>query len=87
MSFWTLRDCGSSDIADGMQVGVYNSRGVHWRGEGGKQERELASRYRTWSQKLALEYPYVADLLNIFAVNHERLHGTQSAAFAPSNGG
>jgi hypothetical protein len=58
-----LEEIGSEDIAIGMGIGVYNSRGAHWRGEGGNQERKLAERYRNWSRQLAFEYPYVANLV------------------------
>jgi hypothetical protein len=39
----------SSQIATSFVIGVYNSRGVHWRGEGGAQERDLAAKYRGWA--------------------------------------
>lgn len=61
----------SSAIAKGFVTGVYNSRGAHFRGEGGTQERELAARYRDWSQKLAFEYPYVARILEDIAVAYD----------------
>jgi addiction module HigA family antidote len=67
-----LEECGTSDIATGVQVGVYNSRGVHFRGEGGGQERDLAEKYRTWSRKLAFEYPYVADLVEGIVQTYDR---------------
>lgn len=41
-----LEEIGSREIARGMAIGVYNSRGAHLRGEGGNQERELAAKYR-----------------------------------------
>jgi hypothetical protein len=37
-----------------------NSRGVHWRSEGGDQERELAEKYRKWGQALQVSHPFVA---------------------------
>ncbi len=67
-----LEECGTPDMAMGMQVGVYNSRGVHSRGEGGEQERELASRYRNWSRKLAFEYPFMAKLVEGIAASYDR---------------
>lgn len=66
-----LEECGTSDMAIGVQVGVYNSRGVHWRGEGGGQERDLAEKYRNWSRKLAFEYPYVANLVEEIAATYD----------------
>jgi len=67
-----LEEMGSPDIALGMLIGVYNSRGVHWRGEGGAQERGLAEKYRNWSRQLAFEYPYVANLLEQIATGYDR---------------
>ncbi len=62
----------SPEIAEGFLIGVHNSRGAHWRDEGGAQERELAAKYRGWSQKLAFEYPYVAGVLEQIAVSYDR---------------
>lgn len=67
-----LEECGTSDMATGVRVGVYNSRGIHWRGEGGTQERALAEKYRSWSRKLAFEHPYVAGLVEEIAATYDR---------------
>src|SRR5437762_2133042 len=50
-------------LMHGMLIGVYNSPGAHWRGEGGDQERELAAKYRKWGQALQSSHPYVASVL------------------------
>ena len=60
------------DIATGVQVGVYNSRGAHYRGEGGGQERALAQTYRSWSRALAFQYAYVSNLLEGIAQRYDR---------------
>jgi hypothetical protein len=67
-----LEGIASQDIAAGMATGVYNLRGVHSRDEGGKQERELAEKYRNWSRQLAFEYPYVANLVAQIAIRYDR---------------
>ncbi|HWZ42429.1 MAG TPA: HigA family addiction module antitoxin [Candidatus Saccharimonadales bacterium] len=67
-----LEECGTAHIATGVQIGVYNARGAHFRGEGGGEERELAEKYRNWSRKLAFEYPYVANLVEGIAETYER---------------
>lgn len=67
-----LEECGTADMATGVRVGIYNSRGVHCRGEGGAQERALAEKYRSWSRKLAYEYPYVAGVVEEIAVTYDR---------------
>ncbi len=63
----------SEPMARGAQTGVYNSRGAHWRGEGGNQERELAEKYRNWAQALRVSHPFVASkLLMALANTYER---------------
>ncbi len=59
-----LEEISSNEIAIGLAIGVYNSRGTAWRGEGGKQEIELAEKYRNWSRKLAFDFPYVSTILD-----------------------
>ena len=58
-----MEDIQSEPLMSGVRTGVYNSRGAHWRGEGGDQERDLAIKYRKWSQALHSSYPYVASVL------------------------
>lgn len=62
----------SPEIGRGFQIGVYNSRGVHSRGEGGDQERELAAKYRGWAERLHFDYPYVGSVLEGIAASYER---------------
>jgi hypothetical protein len=67
-----LEECGTRDIGVGLQMGVYNSRGAHFRGEGGGQERALAEIYRNWSRKLAFEHPYASDVVKGIAEKYSR---------------
>lgn len=64
----------SEDMAAGFRIGVYNARGVVSRSldEGGKQEREVSARYRAWAQRLALDYAYVASILERIAQDYDR---------------
>ena len=55
-----MEDIQSESMMRGTHTGVYNSRGVHWRGEGGDQERELAGKYRKWGRALQVSHPFVA---------------------------
>ncbi len=64
-----LEEIESEPMARGAQTGVYNSRGVHWRGEGGDQERELAEKYRNWAQGLQISHPFVASKLLMALAN------------------
>jgi transcriptional regulator with XRE-family HTH domain len=63
----------SKDLESGIQVGVYNSRGVTTRlpTDGGAQERDLATRYRAWSEKTRLEFPRTSALLAGIADSYE----------------
>ena len=69
-----LEAVGSRDIAAGFQTGVYNARGVVSRGldEGGDQERALAAKYEAWAQRLAFDYPRVANILERIAKGYDR---------------
>jgi hypothetical protein len=58
-----LEDIQSDQIMSGAHTGLYNARGVQWRGEGGDQERELAEKYRKWAEALRFTHPYVASKL------------------------
>jgi hypothetical protein len=62
----------SEHIGIGFEVGTHNSRGVHWRGPGGDQERELAAKYRGWAQKASIEYPFVSSVLEKIASSYDR---------------
>jgi addiction module HigA family antidote len=62
----------SPRIATGFDVGVYNARGVHSRGEGGAQERELVAKYRAWAKQRAFDYPYVGGVLESIAASYDR---------------
>lgn len=67
-----LERIASSEIAKGFEVGVFNNRGVHWRGDGGDQERELAARYRSWADHARYRFPYVGGMLERIAESYER---------------
>jgi hypothetical protein len=58
-----MEQIGSEDMMRGAHTGVYNSRGVVTRGEGGDQERALAAKYRKWAASVAGSHPFVASQL------------------------
>lgn len=58
-----MEDLQSEDVSSGAHTGLYNARGVHWRGEGGSQERELADKYRNWANALQFTHPFVSSSL------------------------
>jgi hypothetical protein len=66
-----LEEVGTRDIVDGMVIGVINSRGAVFRGEGGNQERELAAKYRGWSKQMAVEFPVTSRLLEQIATHYD----------------
>ena len=67
-----IEEVASTEIGIGMSIGIRNSRGVTFRDEGGEQERQLADQFRSWSNKIAFEYPYTSDLLEQIARNYDR---------------
>ena len=66
-----METVSAEHIARGFHIGVNNARGVHWRGEGGDQERELAAKYRSWAQQLDFEFPYVSSVLERIAAGYD----------------
>ena len=67
-----LEDVRTQKIADGMAIGLYNQRGAHWRDVGGKQERELAAKYISWSRQVAVEHPFTSRLLERISQSYGR---------------
>ncbi|WP_221569298.1 HigA family addiction module antitoxin [Alkalihalobacillus sp. TS-13] len=67
-----MDEIASQDIGKGFSIGVYNSRGVHSRGVGGDQERDLATKYHTWAEHFHFDYPYVGVVLKGIAESYER---------------
>jgi addiction module HigA family antidote len=61
----------SPEMGRGFHIGVHNSRGVHSRGEGGEQERELAAKYYAFADRLYFDYPYVGGVLEDVAKSYE----------------
>ena len=75
----------SQELGRGFHIGVLNSRGAHYRGEGGAQERELAAKYRAWSERLHFDYPYVGSLLERVAASYNKEAQWQDAEAEISN--
>lgn len=68
-----MEEIQSEPLMQGAQTGVYNSRDVHWRGEGGDGERQIAAKYRVWGQALLASHPFVAaKLLIALAETYDR---------------
>ena len=77
----------TSDIEHGLARGISNLRGVHSRGlmDGGKDERELADRYREQADIVGDRWPRTARVLRLVADSydsHGRMHDIQSERFA-----
>jgi hypothetical protein len=58
-----MEDIQSEKISQGCCTGLYNLRGVHWKGEGGQEERQLADKYKRWAQALRFSHPFVSGSL------------------------
>jgi hypothetical protein len=65
---------GSQSIESGIHTGVINDRGTTSRGvyDGGKQEWDLAAKYRDWSKQTATEWPRTSRVLRRLAESYER---------------
>jgi hypothetical protein len=58
-----LEEVTNEHIGLGVEVALHNSRGVHWRGEGGDAERALAAKYGNWAASMEYTHPRVAAIL------------------------
>jgi hypothetical protein len=69
-----IESCASEHIETGFEREVYNSRGVTMRAltEGGRQERELAGRYRRYAAFAGMRWPRTAAMLVRIAESYER---------------
>ena len=78
----TLEAVLNEDVQLGFEIGRRNSRGAHWRSEGGAQERELTDQYQKWARACDYAYPKVATALRGIASAYEseaRWHDQESA--------
>ena len=71
-----MESLASQHLGTGFNIGVYNSRGVHERENGGRQERKLVQKYRNLARQREIEYPYVSRVLESIAqtYDHEAKH-------------
>lgn len=69
-----LDDLSNDDLDLGLQLGVYNGRGVTTRamGEGGDQERVLVEKYRGYARRVRDRWPHTAHVLEQIAGGFER---------------
>lgn len=58
-----MENIRSEFISRGAHIGLFNSRGAHFCGKGGAQERELANKYRVWADALQFTHPFVSSSL------------------------
>ena len=68
-----LESICSDEVASGFLMGVFNARGATSRRpyEGGRQEWDLAAKYRRWAKVWMIEYPFVSKSLNAIADSYE----------------
>ena len=74
-----MEDIASPEIGRGFNISVRNSRGAHFRSEGGEQERELAAKYRARAERLHFDYPYVGGVLEEIAASYDHEAGWQDS--------
>lgn len=67
-----IEKLSSSKLEHGIEVGIYNKRGVHARAKGGAQERELASKFSGYAQQVRTKWPRTAAMLDRVAKGYER---------------
>lgn len=58
-----LEEIMNDNLESGLSTACFNSRGVHYRGEGGQQERDIAARYGGWAERIEYTHPRVGSFL------------------------
>ena len=66
-----LEAIGTEEVKSGFHIGKYNSRGVHWRGPGGGEERDLAKKFRDDADAIRVDHPFTARCLLELAVDYD----------------
>jgi addiction module HigA family antidote len=77
-----MEDVHSRSMMRGAHTGLYNSRGVVLRGDGGEQERDLANKYQAWANALRYSHPFVASELLMGLVNTYKREANREDAAA-----
>ena len=71
-----LEELGSEDIDQGVSTGLFNKRGVHFRGTGGEQERKLADKFRQFADETDYKWTRARGVLG------EMIRGLEQMAMA-----
>lgn len=58
-----LEQVANEHIEVGLRTALYNARGVHFRGEGGGEERQIAAKYGRWAAAVEYTHPRVGTIL------------------------
>lgn len=66
-----FEEIASKNISNGMEIGLRNSRGAHFRPADGAPERKLAKKYRDFSEKIMNKTPFVSRMLLNIAQSYE----------------
>jgi len=68
----SIEKLASIDLEHGIEVGVHNKRGAHFRAKGGEQERKLASKFQGYAKHVRSKWPRTAAMLDRIADSYER---------------
>ncbi|NQT20244.1 MAG: hypothetical protein HQ592_11110 [Planctomycetes bacterium] len=67
-----IEQVASQELEDGLDIGIFNKRGAHFRAKGGDQERELAAKFQSYADELHSRWPRTAVVLVRVAEYYER---------------
>ncbi len=84
-----LEDLSNDEINGGLQMAVFNRRGVSERllDDGGQQEQDLAQQYRSRAERFTVEWPQTAAIFRGLALRYEGLgHEEETEAEAIRRG-
>ena len=58
-----MEKIGTQSFMSALEIGLYNSRGVHSGGHGGEQERSIANQYKKWAMSVEFTHLKVHKML------------------------
>lgn len=67
-----LENIMSKALSDILQTALYNARGIHFRGEGGNDERRLVEQFKQNANALEYTHPKISRALMRLAENYKR---------------
>ena len=67
-----IEELENEELERGLEIGVYNKRGLPWRAKGGEQEQSLAAKFHNYTEQARSRWPRTGGVLSRIAEQYER---------------